>query len=257
VRSAYQHTLVEQLRWLNQNGAEGPVVISSVYPGAAHNPSIALVLAERPQQLRWVDARQGLLAPPQEALLLVPAATPLHPAFEPWVEPLQTFELREDDLNPTYTLSRLQAPPVPDAQNQPVSFGQGQPALTLLDSRWLNERVRPGEVAELLTVWRVDDPASVGPVQPAIEGTDVVLFTHVLDSSGQILVQQDRIDAPSWDWQTGDTVVQIHQLWLPPETEPGEYQSMVGVYDRASGQRLPLLAGEETRAEVDPLQVIP
>lgn len=257
VRSAYQHTLVEQLTWLNQNRPEEPVVISSVYPGAPHNPSIALVLADRPQQLRWVDARQGMLIPAQEALLLVPAATPLHPAFEPLVEPLQTFQLREDDLNPTYTLARLHAPPVAQAQSRPVSFGQGQPALTLLESRWLNETVQPGEVAELLTVWRVDDPSGVGPLQPAIEGTDVVLFTHVLDSSGQILVQQDRIDAPSWDWQAGDTVVQIHQLWLPPETAPGEYQSMVGVYDRDSGQRLPLLAGEETRAEVDPLRIIP
>jgi hypothetical protein len=105
----------------------------------------------------------------------------------------------------------------------------------------------------------VIDAARVGPVVPPAYETDVVLFTHVLNSDGTILAQHDSLEAPSWDWQNGDVLVQIHPLSIPPDARPGVYDVTVGVYDRASGSRLPVLDNDEDvvgdRAFVVPLRV--
>jgi hypothetical protein len=235
-------------------------MISSVYPGAAHNPSIGLVLAgERPQR-RWVDARAALLFPGgKPALLLAPTATPLHPLFAAWSEPLETVALRPDDLNPSFTVYRVTPPELPAPE--PALFGTGEPALALVDARWRTLTVRPGDVAEMVLVWRVIEPAGVGPVQAGIEATDVVFFTHVMAGPEQILAQQDAINAPSWDWQAGDLVVQIHPVSVPAGSAPGSYEVRVGLYDRVNQSRLPRYATEEIvpadAAIVESLEIIP
>jgi hypothetical protein len=67
------------------------------------------------------------------------------------------------------------------------------------------------------------------------------------------------LEVPSWDWETGDLLVQVHPLFIPPETEAGVYDAVVGIYDRLSGERLPLLdsAGVivDSRAFVVPLNL--
>jgi hypothetical protein len=118
----------------------------------------------------------------------------------------------------------------------------------------LQESVRPGDTAELLTVWLVGDPARAGPVAPPSFTTDAVLFTHVLDGVEGILAQADRLDAPSWAWQTGDLILQVHPLAVPASAAPGEYPAVVGLYDRASEARLPVTGGGDTAA-VPPLVV--
>ncbi|MCI0397188.1 MAG: hypothetical protein L0332_35380 [Chloroflexi bacterium] len=247
VRAAYQHTLVEALATLVAEARDGPVVVSSVYPGAAHDPSIARVLLSgQTAGLRWVDARYALLFPGgQPSLAVVSSATPLHPALARLARPLQTVSLRPDDLDPAFTLYQLQVeggwlPAGPaSAPAGAMNFGD---AVYLIGGRWLAENVRPGETAELLTAWRVVDPARVGPrVPPAFE-TEVVFFTHVYDPAGNIVAQRDALDAPSWGWQPGDVILQLHPVYVPLETAPGIYETAVGIYDRASGARLPALA---------------
>jgi hypothetical protein len=137
-----------------------------------------------------------------------------------------------------------------------ANFGD---ALTLLEARWLGDPVRPGETAELLTMWRVTDPASVGPIVPPAFETDVILFSHVLDAGGDILAQRDALDAPSWAWQAGDIFIQIHSLSIPVDAEPGLHETVVGVYDRLSGERLWVVGtdgrSEGTTAAVTPLRI--
>ncbi|HUS94523.1 MAG TPA: phospholipid carrier-dependent glycosyltransferase [Patescibacteria group bacterium] len=247
VRAAYQHTLTQGLGYLLENPVSKPQVVSSVYPGAAHDPSIARVLLpDGGNNLRWIDARYSLLLPEgQSARLLVPSSTPLHPAFNALVQTIEVVGIRPDDLDPSFTLYQVDAGQL-SAGALSYNFGDG---LVLLDAYWLNDSVQPGEVNEMATLWQVIDPALVGPVVPPAFETDVVLFTHVLDENGNILAQQDALQAPSWDWQTGDLFIQIHRLQIPAGTRPGAYQVVVGLYDRASGKRLPLL--DEAGAIVD------
>ncbi|MCA9977900.1 MAG: hypothetical protein KC413_19200, partial [Anaerolineales bacterium] len=74
------------------------------------------------------------------------------------------------------------------------------------------------------------------------------------------LAQRDALDAPSWDWQSGDVIVQLHPVSVPVTAVPGEYQTIVGLYDRSSGVRRSVVdeAGAviETYALVSPLRVI-
>jgi hypothetical protein len=76
--------------------------------------------------------------------------------------------------------------------------------------------------------------------------TEAVMFTHVLDDAGGLLGQRDALDAPSWAWQTGDLMFQIHPVVVPESAAPGEYAAVVGIYDRTSGARLPVAGGGDT-----------
>jgi len=257
VRAAYQQTITQAINYLANQSETGSAVISSVYPGAAHDPSIAKVLLPyQDYDLRWVDARYGLLFPAgQSTQLIAPSSTPLHPAFAELVSLDGTKVILSDDLDPSFSLYNLSSIEVPDPALD-LNFGD---ALHLLDARWLDGPARPGEVSELMTVWRVVDPSRVGPIVPPAFESDVSMFTHILDESGGILAQHDSLEVPSWDWETDDLILQIHPLFIPPETEAGEYDVVVGIYDRLSGERLPLLnetgAIVDSRAYVVPLNV--
>jgi hypothetical protein len=69
----------------------------------------------------------------------------------------------------------------------------------------------------------------------------VVLFTHILKADGSILAQHDSLEAPSWNWQAGDVIVQVHPIVIPMETATGVYETAVGLYDQQTGQRLAVL----------------
>ena len=83
VRDAYQHTLLQEVVYLKDEGVNTPLVLSSVYPNVAHDPSIYLVYQDGANwDTRWVDSRYALTIPQnEEATVFVPASTPLHPVF--------------------------------------------------------------------------------------------------------------------------------------------------------------------------------
>lgn len=246
VRGAYQQNLVAALALLAEQDHDQPVLLSTVYPGPAHDPSLALVLAGS-ANYRWADVRYALLLPGgQDTLAVIPTSTPLHPAFVPLAQPQETIHLRPDDLDPTFSLVQLDAGAIAQEWNTAVNLND---ALTLRHTSWLNGPAVAGGVAELLTIWQVQDPARVGPAVPPAFTTDVVLFTQVLDADGRPFAQHDSLEAPSWDWQRGDVILQIHAVPIPAETPPGTYPAIVGVYDRTSGVRLPVV--DENGTAVD------
>jgi hypothetical protein len=243
VRGAYQHTLVEELDYLHEQGIQqDPVVISTVYPGPAHDASIALVLAgPESQNYRWVDARNALLLPHDGvAYAVIPASTPPHQAFAEYLRPLDTVSLRTTDLDPGFTFYSLQDDQsLAGAIDQPLAdFGS---AVQLMDVSWIASSLQPGETGELLTRWRVTNPDAVGPPHPPAFQPETVFFIHLLDQEGNIVSQHDALDAPSWSWQAGDNILQIHRLENPSETAGGSYYPVVGIYDRQTGERLQLV----------------
>jgi 4-amino-4-deoxy-L-arabinose transferase-like glycosyltransferase len=246
VRSAYQHNLVKTLAYLNDSGSDEPAVLSTIYPGPAHDPSISLLLSDDETPKRWVDARLAIIAPfGQSSQMIIPASTPPHPLFAQWLQPRQTISLRPDDLDPSFTDYWLDASQLQDWSEQPAVANFNN-ALTLHHAEWLQTNVAPGETAELLLVWRVTDPEQVGPIVPPAFTSDVVIFSQLLNEAGTPFAQRDSLEAPSWDWQTGDLIAQIHPIPIPAETAAGSYQAIVGIYDRLSGERLPVLAADGT-----------
>jgi hypothetical protein len=93
----------------------------------------------------------------------------------------------------------------------------------------------PNTALRLTLYWRVLVP-------PEISYT---VFTHLLDTNGQLWAQKDnppvRGSYPTTDWRVGETIVDKYDIIIPPNAPAGQYELGVGLYDATTGQRLPLL----------------
>jgi hypothetical protein len=258
VRAAYKHTLVETAVYLDARSESGIVALSAPLPHAPHDPYVfEMSLQRRDLSLRWFDARRALVIPPEpSARLVVPSGVPLDVYFAglPGFRARERVALRADDLDPyfdvydwepgvTFAALKEQAVDGPQGVALPVDFGG---ALQLVGYDLRTPAVAPGGTVELATVWQVTDPQPLRPQNLSNADEDLVLFTHALDEAGEVVGQEDRLDAPAWDWQTGDVVVQLHRFALPSDLQPGEVTLEVGVYRRANLARLPVLGGAVT-----------
>ena len=129
VRAAYQVNLIANLDYLS---AAEPTIVSSVYPGPAHDISIAMsMLGTTTLDWRGVEANSALVLPENGAArLLVPTATPLHPYFMPWVSLQDEILIREDDSDPSFAIYQL-SPPELTGQMEAVGATLGR-AVSLL-----------------------------------------------------------------------------------------------------------------------------
>lgn len=82
---------------------------------------------------------------------------------------------------------------------------------------------------------------------------DVFSFIHILDSAGQRIAQFDtRIDDGLYSaWQTGQQFGSPQPIELPRDAPPGRYRVTLGLYQSATGERLPLVFGEALPAEIN------
>jgi len=263
VRAAYQCTLVETARYLDALPEGGVVVLSTVYPNAPHAPYVfemslhrrdrSAERSRRSLSLRWFDARRALLLPPEPvARLIAPSSASLHSYFAdlPGLRLRERVTLRSDDLDPFFVVYdwepqvalaalRERARGVPLDLALPVEFGA---VLRLLGYDLRTPVVAPGGTVELVTLWQVTDPRSLRLRDSSGVNAELVLFTHALDAAGNVVAQEDRLDAPAWDWQAGDVIAQLHRFTLPPDLSPGPITLEVGAYRRADLTRLPVLA---------------
>ena len=251
VRAAYQHTLVQAADYLDAQTEGGVVALSTVYPHAPHDPYVfEMSLARRDLSLRWFDARLALVFPLESsARLIAPSSASLHAYFAdlPGLRIRERVEMRLDDLDPFFVVYGWE-PQVALAalrermQATNVDFGG---ALQLVGYDLLTPTVTPGEMVELVTLWQVTNPQPLWPQNLSDASEDFVLFTHALDAAGSIVGQEDRLDAPAWDWQVGDAIAQIHRFTLPPDLPAGTVALEVGAYRRADLVRLPVLVNGE------------
>lgn len=253
VRAAYQHTLVEIARYLDAQSEGGIVAISTIHPQAPHAPYVFDMSLRRRLSLRWFDARHALVLPPEPAArLIVPSGAALDPYFAdlPGLRLRERVVTREDDLDPFFVVYDWEPPAalatlqermhgeLPDL-SLPVDFG----AVLLVGYDLRTPEVAPGDAVEVVTLWQVVDPEPLRPRNLSDADEDLVLFTHALDGMGTVAGQDDRLDAPAWDWQAGDAVVQIHRFTLRPDLPGGSLALEVGAYRRADLVRLPVLVG--------------
>jgi 4-amino-4-deoxy-L-arabinose transferase-like glycosyltransferase len=134
---------------------------------------------------------------------------------------------------------RLFAPP-PIAHPQRADFG-GQVALLGYDLQ--SGQVRPGESLPLTLYWQAEGAMEVS----------YTVFTHLLDGQNMVWGQQDNLpdggSYPTTGWSPGEVVIDRYAIPLRPDAPPGRYALEVGLYDAATGQRLPVL--DESGRAVD------
>ncbi len=105
----------------------------------------------------------------------------------------------------------------------------------------------PGEDLHLTLFWQVQSNTA----------TDYSVFVHVLDSNGAMLTQQDSQPMqgllPTSLWHKGQIIADTYTLSIPAGAALGEYPIKVGLYDLATGTRLPIQQGANTLGDTIPL----
>ncbi|MGC9469670.1 MAG: ArnT family glycosyltransferase [Anaerolineae bacterium] len=260
VRVAYHHHVVALADHLDQAEDTSPAVITSLYPGELHDPyTMEVALRRDDLRLRWADGRRALFVPRTTVRLFVENQTQppaqLWAYLEPHVAPSVTLQFREIDI-PSSTVGFVwDAPATWDslatALSSQLRFAEGNPPPGETLS-WIHTPVdyggvvslagyklgpdgpvAPGQLIELLTVWEVQSPIS----------EDLAIFAHLLDAAGELVTQDDRLDAPSWQWETGDRFVQRQSLQVPSDATLGSYYVALGIYTRDDVMPLAIRTG--------------
>lgn len=89
---------------------------------------------------------------------------------------------------------------------------------------------------------------------------DFNVFVHLLNAQGEKVTQRDGQPVlwqrPTHTWQPGEEIVDRYGLLLPPDLPAGPYTLSVGLYDPATGARLPISAGPQDSAiDLGPIMV--
>lgn len=259
-RGTYFSDLYQALTYINNHPIEGPTVLSVAFPTLPHDPYIAWVMpAQQPSDLRWVDGRRALVLPSgASARLVTLSRAPLASPFAEALAGIQTAHVPIEgsgnafdvyDWNPAATLDALypvHATATADGLSLPVNFGD---AVELLGYTVEPEPVTAGQTLTVTTTWRVIDPAPLGPVQPEYYGYDAAIFVQLLDANRQVAAQEDRLDAPAWDWRPGEVFIQMHVLALGNDLAAGQYDLALGLYARPTIRRLPVQVDGVTQGD--------
>ncbi len=197
-----------------------------------------------------LDGRRALVLPPGSAARLVTLSrAPLASEFAEALAGAQTAHIPVEgtgnafdvyDWNPAATLDALSpahTAATADGLSLPVNFGG---AAELLGYTVEPEPVAAGQTLTVMTVWRVIDPAPLGPAPPEYYGYDAAIFVQLLDANRQVVAQEDRLDAPAWDWRPGEVFIQMHVLTLGVDLAAGQYELALGLYARPAIRRLPV-----------------
>ncbi len=97
------------------------------------------------------------------------------------------------------------------------------------------DHVTAGDTLHLTLYWR------------ALAGmeTSYKVFTHLLGGDGRMWGQKDDFPGqgtlPTTGWAEGEVIVDEYEIAIDPTAPAGDYQLEIGMYDPASGARLPIL----------------
>jgi 4-amino-4-deoxy-L-arabinose transferase-like glycosyltransferase len=100
--------------------------------------------------------------------------------------------------------------------------------------------VTAGSTLRIVLYWEALDPVR----------ESYSVFLHLVDSMGCIWTQRDGPplggDFPTEDWMPGDVIVDPYVMTIPSNAPCGLYSLVLGMYDPATGHRLPLVAEDGT-----------
>ncbi len=161
---------------------------------------------------------------------------------------VKTYQQRDGE--PVYLLYRIEpAPPLyelpPTARPLQATLGDD---LALAGMALPEDSLRPGAGLDLTLYWR--------SIQPAPSSYKV--FVHLVDETGKLWAQHDGIpqrwQSPTDTWQPGQIIPDAIHLTLSPDMPAGSYHLFAGMYDPATGERLPLFVDGQ-RMQGDTLEL--
>ncbi len=241
--------------YLRENPPTGDLYLSTQY---MQHPTLALLTPEQYDGIHWFDARQSLPLPPpgQEAAYILLAEN----APQEWLLErtggLQTIDAIDDRFDrPVFDILYWQseqypqpeelAPPtwswattfdeqtLDESSNQialPVQFGD---VMQFLGHDRRTSTLVSNKTVELILHWQLLEKPS----------RQYTIFAHLLDVDGQVVAGFDANEYPTsfWREEGGERLLSYSRLPISGDLASGEYQLEIGVYNQASGERLPVL----------------
>ena len=162
-----------------------------------------------------------------------PSASPDN-AAEQWLA-LNTFKISDEWLPDEVRLAR---------------FTSVQPTATRRIEATFDQTIQLTAI-KLLTSLSPDQPLPVEFTWQPIDQpqADYNLFLQLLNIDGALIAQHDSPPnggyTPTSGWSGRKTVASRHALLLPPNLPAGDYRLIAGLYDPATGRRLPTAAGPD------------
>ncbi len=120
----------------------------------------------------------------------------------------------------------------------PLAFGDG---FHLLDFSISPQTFVPGQPVQVNLSWEIS----------ARPSADYTAFVHLVDQSGNLLAQTDQSLGASSTFVNGTRHNTNLTLWLPDELPSDAFSIVAGLYDSATGQRLPSDSAGVYLAEIE------
>lgn len=113
-------------------------------------------------------------------------------------------------------------------------------SLQLLGYKLDRNQYRAGETIPLTLYWSANQTPR----------TSYKVFVHLVDANGVLRAQRDSIPQngglPTNRWFPGEYITDEYTLQLPNDLAPGDYHILVGMYEEANGERVPLMDANRT-----------
>jgi 4-amino-4-deoxy-L-arabinose transferase-like glycosyltransferase len=152
-------------------------------------------------------------------------------------------ELTGDEFVRGWHVQAFDTPAGSLAARQPLEAGF-ENGLALTGYRVVEPALRPGQTLRLTLYWRASAPVT----------DSYTVFVHLLAADGFEAGNADSLPAggrqPTTTWAPGSDVIDPHALPLDPALPSGHYALEVGLYQLASGTRLPTATGDAVRLPV-------
>jgi hypothetical protein len=154
--------------------------------------------------------------------------------LETWLN-TNLYRVAETWMEPVRMLDYVGGGTTGETVGNDIKFGDG---ITLESVSLLDSSIASGGLVRLRLQWQAD----------ALSVTQYKVFVHIF-SGESIIAQHDGQPMgelrPTTTWQAGETIVDQFAISLPPDAPIGSYQLRIGLYDLATGARLPLANGDE------------
>ena len=131
---------------------------------------------------------------------------------------------------PLYQIDQRPLQPVPLRPVNATFAGAGD--VFTLRATWSSARANAGDWFYAVLAWRAEQKAA----------RDYKAFVHVLDASGALVFQQDKVTLnellPTRTWTPGVALRDAYAVVVPADLPTGRYRVVAGLYDPATGTRL-------------------
>lgn len=276
MRWGYNSDMRDLGRYLDaQTQSPPPVSACTIMIWPQYHDSLAQLgapyfIQRRDVQIRWHDCRYSLVIPASGQFLYAhPEVEPLSDFLgrmlqQPWLDAQHTrpveglkaalhVDVRSALADNLAAWQKLPVawPPEATASSSaqlPIDFNHD---IELIGYTIKPSRVKPGGNLTVVTYWRV-----IGPVPD-----DLILFTHLYRTPTEVMAQQDQFDVVGSSLKPGDVFVQQHEfITVPANTPNGSYWIGIGAYHKDTGERWPILVGDQRVADrifLDQVQVQP